>query len=81
MRSVLDANVLVSGLMGIFTYPARVVDMLYMGRFSCIFDDRIMAEYEEVLSRPRFAEAISEQERRDLLGYKHVQVSMYWPAL
>ncbi len=69
MRAVLDTNVLVSGLMGIFTYPARVVDMLYLGRFSCIFDDRIMSEYNDVLSRPRFAEAVSEKELRDLLKY------------
>ncbi len=69
MRAVLDTNVLVSGLMGLFTYPARVVDMLYTGRFSCIFDDRIMSEYEEVLHRPRFAAAISQREIRDLLGY------------
>ncbi len=69
MRAVLDTNVLVSGLMGLFTYPARVVDMLYTGRFSCIFDDRIMAEYEEVLHRPKFAAAVSQREIRDLLGY------------
>jgi len=69
MRAVLDTNVLVSGLTGPFTYPARVVDMLYTGRFSCIFDDRIMTEYEEVLHRPRFAAVVSQREIRDLLGY------------
>lgn len=69
MRVVIDTNVLVSGLLGLYTYPARVIDLLYIGRLSCLFDDRILFEYQEVLSRPKFRSAISEKEQRDLLGY------------
>ncbi len=69
MRVVIDTNVLVSGLFGLYTYPARVIDLLYIGRLSCLFDDRILLEYQEVLSRPKFRPAISEKEQRDLLGY------------
>ncbi len=69
MLVVMDTNVLVSGLLGLYTYPARVVDLLYIGRLQCVYDDRIMAEYQDVLSRPKFHQVISEKERRDLLGY------------
>ena len=69
MRTVLDTNVLVSGLLGIYTYPARVIDLVYIGRLQCIYDDRIMTEYKQVLARSKFRQAINEKERRDLLGY------------
>jgi putative PIN family toxin of toxin-antitoxin system len=66
---VLDTNVLVSGLLGLYTYPARLIDMVYIGRLQCVYDDRIMTEYRDVLSRPRFTQVISDKERKDLLGY------------
>lgn len=69
MLAVIDTNVLVSGLLGLYTYPARVIDLIYIGRLNCIYDDRIMAEYHEVLSRPKFQQAISKKERHDLLNY------------
>lgn len=69
MLVVIDTNVLVSGLLKVYSYPARIVDLLYLGRLHCIYDDRILREYTEVLSRPKFADVISKQERRDLLGY------------
>lgn len=69
LRVVVDTNVLVSGLLGLFSYPARVIDLVYIGRLHCVFDDRILLEYEEVLTRPKFRQVISEKERFDLLGY------------
>lgn len=69
MRVVIDTNVLISGLMGLYTYPARVVDLVYVGRFQCIYDDRIIAEYRDVLSRPKFKQVVSEKEQKDLLQY------------
>lgn len=69
MLAVIDTNVLVSGLLGLYTYPARVIDLVYIGRLRCVYDDRIMAEYQQVLSRPKFHQTISEKERRDLLSY------------
>ncbi len=69
MRVILDTNVLVSGLLELFSYPARVIDLVYIGRLQCVYDDRIMREYEEVLARPKLMTAISEKERNDLLGY------------
>ena len=69
MRVVIDSNVLISGLLKTYSPPARVVDLLYIGRLKCVYDDRILTEYTEVLSRPKFAAIISARERKDLLGY------------
>jgi putative PIN family toxin of toxin-antitoxin system len=69
VRIVLDTNVLVSGLLGVYTYPARMMDMVVLGRLKCVYDDRIMMEYREVLSRPKFRQVISDRERGDILGY------------
>lgn len=69
MRVVIDTNVLISGLLSLYSYPARVIDLVYVGRFHCVYDDRIMTEYTEVLSRPRFKNVISDKERKNLLAY------------
>lgn len=42
--------------------------MVILGRLQCAYDDRIMTEYREVLSRPKFRRAISDKERRDILA-------------
>lgn len=54
MRIVLDTNVVVSGLLAELPPPGRVLDMLYSGELLLVFDERIVAEYIAVLSRPRF---------------------------
>jgi len=54
MKVVLDTNVLVSALLNPFGPPARVFDLLMTGNLQLAFDDRILAEYREVLARPRF---------------------------
>lgn len=69
MRVVLDTNVLVSGLLGLYSYPARVIDMIILGQLQCIYDDRIMTEYRDVLSRPKLRPAISDKDRRDILDH------------
>jgi putative PIN family toxin of toxin-antitoxin system len=51
---VLDTNVLVSGLLNPFGSPARVVDQVTLNVVQVAYDDRIIAEYIDVLSRPAF---------------------------
>jgi len=51
---VLDTNVLVSGLLTPFGSPARVVDQVVSADLQVAFDDRILFEYADVLTRPRF---------------------------
>jgi len=69
VKAVVDTNILVSGLLGLYTYPARIVDLIYISRLQCIFDDRIMQEYREVLSRPKFKNVIEDKETTELLNY------------
>jgi len=54
MIIVLDTNVLVSGLINPFGPPARVVDLVVSSTLQVAYDDRIIDEYSEVLSRPEF---------------------------
>ncbi|HUW11721.1 MAG TPA: PIN domain-containing protein [Anaerolineae bacterium] len=54
MIVVVDTNVLVSGLLSAHGAPARVLDLLTTGDLQAAYDDRIVAEYRQVLARPRF---------------------------
>ena len=49
---VLDTNVLVSGFLSAHGPPGRIVDWLRTGHIQLGLDDRIAAEYDEVLRRP-----------------------------
>lgn len=53
MRVVVDTNVLVSGLLSAAGPPGRVVDLVLAGEVVVLFDDRILAEYGDVLARPK----------------------------
>jgi len=54
VRIVLDTNVLVSGVLNPHGSPGRVLDIIVSGAVKVLLDDRIIAEYREVLARPRF---------------------------
>jgi uncharacterized protein len=54
MLVVLDTNILVSALLSPFGPPARVLDLALGGDVRLAYDDRILAEYREVLARPKF---------------------------
>ncbi|MDP1602735.1 MAG: putative toxin-antitoxin system toxin component, PIN family, partial [Legionella sp.] len=52
LRIVLDTNVLVSSLLSSKGAPAKILDLILGDQISVAYDDRILGEYEEVLSRP-----------------------------
>ena len=54
MKLVLDTNVLVSGLLNSKGNPAAVLSLALTGALQICHDSRILAEYSEVLARPRF---------------------------
>jgi putative PIN family toxin of toxin-antitoxin system len=54
MRVVVDTNVLLSGLLFPFSAPAQIVRMIADGPIVLCYDARILAEYREVLHRPKF---------------------------
>lgn len=52
--AVLDTNVLVSSLLSKSSAPAAILDEAINGRIAPLFDDEILAEYEDVLHRKKF---------------------------
>jgi putative PIN family toxin of toxin-antitoxin system len=54
VRIVLDTNVLVSGLLSPYGPPGEIVRMVTSGALTLCSDARVIAEYEDVLARPRF---------------------------
>jgi len=52
-RVVLDTNGLVSALIKPGGAPSRILDLVLSGQVDCVIDDRILAEYREVLAHPR----------------------------
>ncbi len=63
--AVLDTNVLVSALLARKSVPARVLDEAIAGRIVPLYDDEILAEYEDVLRRDKFP--FQEQEVRAVI--------------
>jgi predicted nucleic acid-binding protein len=53
-RAVFDTNVIVSGFLSPDGPPGRIVEWLRAGTIQAALDDRVAAEYAEVLARPRF---------------------------
>jgi len=51
---VLDTNVIVSGLLNSKGNPAFVLALALTGAVRVCHDERILAEYQEVLARPQF---------------------------
>lgn len=54
MRVVVDSNVVVSAMLSPYAPPAQVVRLAIQGDLQLLHDGRILAEYREVLSRPKF---------------------------
>ena len=61
-RAVFDTNVVVSGFLSPAGPPGRIVEWLRNGEVQAVLDDRIMAEYAEVLARPVFRLPVAEVE-------------------
>jgi len=53
MRVVLDTNVLVSALMTPSGNPSKVYKMFLAEELTLVYSEEILAEYEDVLYRPR----------------------------
>ncbi len=69
MNLVLDTNVLVSGMIGNGSPPARIVDLLRAGEVRLVVDDRILTEYADVLSRNYLRSYFPETEARDVMEF------------
>ncbi|MDT8389877.1 MAG: putative toxin-antitoxin system toxin component, PIN family [Lentisphaeria bacterium] len=58
--AVFDTNVIVSGFLSAHGPPGRIVDWLRQGYVHAVVDDRVTAEYREVLCRPKFGFPLAE---------------------
>ena len=54
MRIVLDTNILVSAFLSPRSKPARILRLVLQGDIEIVCSEAILAEYEEVLMRPKF---------------------------
>lgn len=54
-EAVFDTNVIVSGILFPESVPGKVVDSILEGHCRPIVSDAILAEYADVLSRPKFS--------------------------
>jgi uncharacterized protein len=73
-RAVFDTNVVVSGFLSPAGPPGRIVEWLRNGSVQAVLDDRIMAEYAEVLARPVFRLPAAEVE----LVLTAIRTKSYW---
>jgi len=68
-RIVVDTNVLVSGMINAAGPPGRITDLIREGLLGVVVDDRILAEYSEVLNRPKFNPYFDSHDVRDILVF------------
>ena len=54
MDVVIDTNVFISGLLKPYSITGEIIDMIFSGQITPIFDDRILEEYELVMLRSKF---------------------------
>ena len=54
MKVVVDTNVIVSALMNTNGIPAKILSLVFNGNVKILYDNRIIFEYNDVLSRKEF---------------------------
>lgn len=69
MKIVLDTNVLVSGIVSARSHPGRIIDWIRTVELAPAVDDRILAEYGEVLRRSHFRRYFSLHEAETMLDF------------
>ena len=62
MRALFDVNVLISGLLARGGTPARLLGMWLEGEFELVVTERLLAELEATLARPKLRVHIDEAE-------------------
>jgi putative PIN family toxin of toxin-antitoxin system len=67
MKIVLDTDVIVSALMNSNGIPGRILALVLNGKIKILYDNRIIFEYIDVLSRKNFG--FSEEIIHDMIDY------------
>ncbi len=71
MKVVLDTNVFVSAFLSPGGVPAGILNLFLNDKIILLFDNRILAEYAEVLARPKFG--FSDELVAPFLEYIHLK--------
>jgi putative PIN family toxin of toxin-antitoxin system len=70
MKAVVDTNVIVSALMNANGTPAKILSLILNGKIKILYDNRIIFEYIDVLSRQEFG--FPKETVNDIIDYlKH----------
>lgn len=69
MKIVLDTNVLISGMLNPSGPPGQIIDFLRSDVLQLVVDDRILAEYIDVLRREYFLKYYTVSDREDIIEY------------
>ena len=67
MRALFDVNVLISGLLSRTGAPARLLGMWLEGEFELVVTERLLAELEATLARPKLRRHFDEEEVGEFL--------------
>jgi putative PIN family toxin of toxin-antitoxin system len=78
MKVVLDTNVIVSAMINPYGVPASIVSLVLDEKVELCYDSRILIEYRDVLSRPKFS--FSQIEINGFLEYIKEIGTCYLPA-
>lgn len=79
IRVVIDTNVLISGLLTSGGLPEAVINLAISGEVQWFASPSVLAEYEEVLKRPRLA--IDSRKAADAMARIRAIVSLVSPAV
>ena len=64
MKIILDTNIIISAALSPDGNPAKIIDLITSNEdYTIYYNDEIIAEYNEVLSRPHFYISIDNQKR------------------
>ena len=77
---VLDTSIIIAGCLSSGGAPAALLDAFYRDRLTLAYTNAIFAEYMEIMARPKFATAISPQERHSLALKLHAHGVAVPPA-
>lgn len=69
MKVVLDTNVLISGMLNPSGPPGQIIDFMRSDVLQLVVDDRILAEYIDVLRCEYFLKYYTQSDREDIIEY------------
>lgn len=73
LTAVIDTNLLISSMINPFGFPAKVLNLLRIGRFQIVYCREMIEEFIGVIERPRFSKkyGITGEEVNGLLKILH----------